>query len=189
MINFPKTVDAKPVIDKDGDSIIDLTSQVLKNDDFIINDICVVPDDFTMRPDLVVKVKYGDISKLEILLKANEISNPFTIEGGDVLILPDVNNIDNFISKSEKEENPSNIIRKQYNKMSNKSNIINKGDTISNYENQSKLPPNYAKEGDVELMFTEDGGIILGPNVTEKTIDDDMPLSKEKLISKIKKLK
>lgn len=57
MINFPKTVDAKPVIDKDGDSIIDLTSQVLKNDDFIINDICVVPDDFTMRPDLVVKVK------------------------------------------------------------------------------------------------------------------------------------
>ena len=30
MINFPKTVDAKPIIDKDGDSIIDLTSQVLK---------------------------------------------------------------------------------------------------------------------------------------------------------------
>ena len=101
-----------------------------------------MPDDFTMRPDLVVKVKYDDISKLEILLKANEISNPFTIEGGDVLILPDVNNIDNFISKSEKEENPSNIIRKQYNKMSNKSNIINKGETNSDYENQSKLPPN-----------------------------------------------
>ena len=190
MLKFIKTVDSKPdVVDKNDNTIKDFTAKSLVDPNFDIVDFFMCPADFAMRPDLIAELKMGDASKLKILLKANDISNPYTIEEGDVLIIPDPILSESKFTATASATDMGTIIRKQY--IDPKKAIIqNTGDSLSAYLEREKtsLPPNYAKTGDTEMLFAN-GKIILGPNVTrptEKVTEYDIPIAKQKLIQKIK---
>lgn len=188
MLKFNKTVDYKPIItDVNENQIIDLTQGSLKNEDFLFVDIIQCPEDFAMRPELIAELKMGDQNKLEILLKSNEISNPFSVDAGDVIVIPDPITSENKFSMTLDETSNRNIILRQY-LDPNKELIKNTGDSYDAYAEREKtmLPPNYAKSNDKELLF-ENGNIILGPNVTRDKLENtETALSKLKIIEKIK---
>jgi hypothetical protein len=189
MINYSRTVDSKPTVtDGHGNSIKDITASSLQNVEFDFVDITLCPTDFVMRPDLLAELKMGTMDKTEILLKANDISNPFTLNAGDILIIPDpVNSEKKFIIETTTND-PAHLIRKQY-VDNNKAMLTNTGDSLQSFTDRekTKLPPNYSKTGDKEMMFI-DGDIVLGPNVSRTVQEGEMPLEKQLYLNKIKKL-
>jgi hypothetical protein len=48
----------------------------------------IVKDDEATRPDLIALEYYGDQTKTDIILKYNGISDPFSLQAGDVLEIP-----------------------------------------------------------------------------------------------------
>ena len=132
----------------------------------------------------------GNTSKLELLLKANDISNPFTVAPGDVILIPDPINSEKKFLMASAVSKIREIVRKQYIDTT-KATITNTGDTLQEYADREKtmLPPNYAKTGDKELMF-KNGEIVLGPNITRATDKNvEIPLTKRLFIEKIKNIK
>lgn len=190
MIRYIKTVDSKPIVTDDNENLIrDLSARSLKEDDFRYVDIIICPKEFVMRPDLISKLKMGNHNNLEILLKGNEISNPFSIDEGDILLIPDPINSDSKFETASISSNPAAEIRKQYIDPK-KASIVNTGDTYEEYSEREKtsLPPNYSKTGDKELAFVN-GKIILGPDVSKTSSkESDIPLTKINFIEKMKKL-
>jgi len=68
----------------------------------------IVSDDFQMRPDLISGATMGDPSKLDYILKMNGISNPLSIETGDVLLIPDVKQMSSSFINPEPEQDENN---------------------------------------------------------------------------------
>ena len=55
---------------------------------YSLRSIAIVTDETEMRPDLVSMSYMGDQSGLGTMLKLNNISNPLSIESGEVLAIP-----------------------------------------------------------------------------------------------------
>ena len=188
-MNFYKTVDSKPVItDKNGEDIRDLTTRSLKDNDFAYVDAMLCPAEFVMRPDLIAHLKLGSVHKTEILLKGNEISNPFAVDENDFFLIPELVTAEDKFVTTLVSGDPRKIIKKQYIDPK-KSEIKNTGDNYDDYKDREKtsLPPNYAKEGEKEFVLSN-GKIILGSN-TGKAAESDVPLTKERFINRIKKVR
>lgn len=98
----------------------DLLSKVIDTDNIQINDcnIVTVTKDYVARPDLVSLAVYGNDMYADIICKVNGISNPFELNAGMILVIPDfasiiqlcksaksletLNNSSEYISKSIK---------------------------------------------------------------------------------------
>ncbi len=90
---FLNSLDTKPFfIRPDGEELRDLTQTLfeLKNRNYLSYNVYKVPREYTMRPDLVAKSVYNNSLYAEIILKYNGISNPFTLNEGDVILIPDL---------------------------------------------------------------------------------------------------
>jgi hypothetical protein len=57
------------------------------------------------RPDLVSKILYDTPIYGDLICKINGISNPFELNDGDILIVPEYSDLDSFMTPAEKEEN------------------------------------------------------------------------------------
>lgn len=67
--------------------------------------------DFIGRMDLISKKMYGDARYADILCKLNGISNPFELNDGDLIVIPDITELSNFYyteTDEEKEEDSVN---------------------------------------------------------------------------------
>lgn len=82
-------------------NLLDMTFQIPK--DFKYN-VIEVTDGFIGRMDLISKQVYGDTKYQDVLCKLNGISNPFELNEGTVLVLPDVSDIDEFYYYETPEE-------------------------------------------------------------------------------------
>ena len=85
---FKYSVDNKPFFTiPDGEKVRDLTQTIfeLKNRNYVAYNVYKVPKEYRMRPDLISKSVYNDSAYAEIILKYNGISNPFSINQGDVI--------------------------------------------------------------------------------------------------------
>ena len=75
-------------------TVTDLTEPTLKPDfqsiHFNIKRTITVTEGYAMRPDLISMFAYGTDIYTDIILKFNEISNPFSIAEGDILLIPDL---------------------------------------------------------------------------------------------------
>lgn len=84
----------------DGEEYLNLTTPAVNIDDIKINGYIKVNKDCKGRID---KFVYSNVSKdynsIDILMYANHIFNPFSIDEGDILYTPIYN--DNLFSKSE----------------------------------------------------------------------------------------
>ena len=192
-----KTLFQKPEsVDRYGDPIIDLSYSTFSfNSNISIIATGIVTTDLEMRPDLVAKIYYKDISKIDYLLKFNGISNPFSLEAGTIVLIGDETEMSNCFSSgkiADPDKKQTDIRTKFFdpNRLSKKDAkrltlIQQKSQTFTN--GASNLPPNMADIGSQEIKI-KDGVVIFGGDVVANAKDCPTVLSravlKSKLISK-----
>jgi hypothetical protein len=199
MLNFPKTVDNKPEYkDKKGNLTVDLLQKDITptfvSDELIITDLFLVTKDDVMRPDLITQKMYGFTQNIEGMLKFNGISNPFSINEGDIIFTFDPPSMNRYLRSGKANDADRRDVRNQYLTPEKKSTVDPLFRSFDKREsprkpspvkgNQPALPPNYAAFGDTELQI-RNGKIVFGPNVTKLDEDCDKPLSKSEFISRL----
>ena len=77
--------------------IVDLSDTIFKRDDYesMVFNIYKVPESMKMRIDLVSIAAYGTDKYADLLMKYNNISNPFTLNTDDILFIPTLDTIEN----------------------------------------------------------------------------------------------
>jgi len=185
MLNLTTLLNKRFFKKPNNDVIVDLAVNTIKYKFApAIKDIVVVTDEFAMRPDLIAKLKYGDESLLDYILTYNGISNPLSIEPGQILLIPERSEMDAMIVT------PSDGINENQNK---KEEIAIKAETVKDKKRldlikqkvelgkKEVLPPNISKPGTQNIKI-ENGEIVFGPDVTQITTQNcPEPLSKARL--------
>jgi hypothetical protein len=144
-----------------------------------------------MRPDLMANRLYGDQSKWDAILKYNGISNPFSIQEGDLLYALPFSSLESvYISprtieeREQKQESGSKsqkVSKKDKNRVRNLERKSSKNADGVNIGENGELPPNLSKAGDKSIKV-KDGRLIFGEDVT--TINKEncpVPISRSRL--------
>lgn len=155
-----------------GDKKLALGEPTLSlNHELRIIDYYVVTTETQMRPDLIALDYYGTEDGLEIILKYNGISNPYSLEIGQVLAIPDKTSAS---AKYRKPKKVANSPRAQFTDTRRLSEKDKKRQEFlknqsAKKENGSKqnLPPNMLKEGEKSKIIQNDR-ILLGANLKVK---------------------
>lgn len=210
-IQLPATVDNKPAITqsmaiwyKDNGvlnytitkdvQIIDLSQQSLniKQDQPMVNYV-LVNDETSMRIDVISQVAMGSTIHTEKMLKFNDISNPFTIDTGDLLFVPDLFYATLNMKNDGARNKQKTDIRNQYIDPEKESKLDpnlgkfdarNKPKAADPSKSAPPLPPNFANIGDKEIEI-KGGKIFFGPNVSKNGSECDEPLSKSEFLAKL----
>lgn len=186
---------------KSEDEIIDLTTKSLEkfeNESFLNR--YIVDNNMIMRPDLL-SLEISNSMDFTEILKTNYISNPFTLNtddiivlktsGGSKLVTPKANitdsdeDIRNQYVNPEKATTPDKNIQKLSNKFKNLENLA--ADTPAPSPNN--LPPNFNEfgVGEVEVINNK---VRFAPGVGRNASEcSTEPISKAELISKVLKNK
>lgn len=80
-----------------GENIIHLGARTFSMPQWAAYTIYVVSKSHIARPDLISRIVYGTEMYGDFLCKVNGISNPFEINEGDIIVVPNLNNIGEFI--------------------------------------------------------------------------------------------
>lgn len=90
---------SKPDFTKtNGDVVVDLTRKSFTMPSVSQSQPYIVPLDFVMRPDLACVAVYKDQNQLDVLLKFNGISNPFSLNVGDILFCPSLQDLQSSVA-------------------------------------------------------------------------------------------
>jgi hypothetical protein len=178
---FLNSLDRKPLFQKpDGTIVRDLTQSMFdfRTNDYFNFSIYRVPFDYQMRPDLISQAMYNNTLYTEYILKYNGISNPFTIDQGDVIAIPNLDSAKKNtktqsdviegsdakrIRNSYKYIDPTKIPKRDGDlKEFDNRNLSKKGDQISD----GALPPNIAQEGERGITY-RNGRVYFGEGIGE----------------------
>ena len=193
MLSINTLVKKPQTVNQNNEDIVDFTAPtfIYKRDVTIIGS-GIVTEELEMRPDLVSKIYYGDISKLDYILKFNGISNPFSLEKGTILIIGDVKEMEqNFISEVNRDPETKQVdIRKKFfdeKRLSKKDLkrlelVRKKSDEFANAA--SNLPPNMADIGAQEIKV-KDGVVIFGGDVVADKDNCPEVLSRARVKAKL----
>lgn len=171
--------------------ILDLKSEMIKNgikmldlnecnfeisfstiEELKLKKILILDETFEGRPDLLqYKAGYNTVNELDIILKFNEISNPFSIKSGDLIVIPDVDIAKRFYKKDNTTNHNSPLdLKKLYIDTSKKPQDdkarLKQLQKISKRKNSAKetLPPNLLRSGQSAFTIDEvNGTITLSP--------------------------
>jgi hypothetical protein len=155
---------------ENGKLNISVPSFKIRADNKIINIHRVQPYQ-TMRPDLISIQYYGTTNYIDIILKANCLSNPFSIKEGMILIIPEITGAVRRYKPVTKNLKPRTqfqdikritpIDKKRLQFLATKSANKNNGSS-------ENLPPNMLKS-DQQSKAIKDNTILLGANMSFKT--------------------
>lgn len=175
---FLNSLDRKPLFRKpDGTIVRDLTQTMFdfKTNDYFNFSIYRVPSDYEMRPDLIAQAMYNNTLYTEYILKYNGISNPFTIDQGDVIAIPDLNSAKNNTKPrtDDSEGSDAKRIRNSY-KYIDPTKIPKRDGDLKDFDNRNlnkkisdgALPPNIAEEGEKGITY-RNGRVYFGENIGE----------------------
>ena len=134
--------------------------------EFSLNQFFVIKEEHLCRLDLVCQEVYGDPGYVDVLCKWNNITNPFTIMVGDVLICPSVKTLDSFyvstpVNKVKSLDtkstwlDPSRATKKDVNRLEQIKKVAYKEKNGST----DPKPTNLLREG--ESPFVADGSTIV----------------------------
>ena len=115
------------------------------------------------RPDLIALKYYSTDTMLDILLKFNGISNPFSINEGDILFIPvNITSFKKFIkpSRSSKETQKEKFLKQR--RMTEKD--IKRFEYLQSIAQVEALPPNRLKTGQVNKDATSGPITDLNPS-------------------------
>jgi hypothetical protein len=189
----------KPLTTVKGEKIVDLTYPSVRYnyDPTIISAIAVDPQ-MEMRPDIVSRVAYGTTDFWDLLLKYNGISNPFSIERNDLLLIPLLEDMREQLAPAGSQNVIADTVRKQYIDVSKKAKQDpklaeaekkrreaqrKKAENLG-VQSTTNLPPNIAEEGDREIII-KGGKVFFGPDISRNKQECEVPLSKSEFLSKL----
>lgn len=87
------------------EDIINLLSNTFHMPDNISFRIIKVEKIHVARPDIISQLVYSDSRYGDLICKFNGISNPFELNEGDILVIPDISNIDEFFQEDLFDDN------------------------------------------------------------------------------------
>lgn len=137
---FDKTLDEKPTIrDNNGNTIVDLAKSVFRNylqtpTSYVLKKLTKT---YVMRPDRISFMEYGTDEYTEWILKYSGISNPFSLDEDDILMIPNVEYLLRTSDKSTDEEdsNLSQAQIRQFYKYNNPNGYNVTSDSIKDFLN------------------------------------------------------
>jgi hypothetical protein len=155
-----------------GERFLDLLmpSWVARNVNYSIKAIAFVTDETKMRPDLVSMQYMGDASRLGTLLKLNNISNPLSVDYGEVLLVPGDQMVTDLFQSGKAVSSQRQKARSFRKELQDKISQVSKdrleylnAKNVSNLA-EVPLPPNLLQEGEQQILVTE-GRLIFGPDI------------------------
>ncbi len=196
-----KHIEEKLEMDKNNEKIIDLTTRSYKQiEDAEYSGRYIVDSKLVMRPDLLSYEIDGNLD-FTYLLKTNMISNPFTLDLDDIILVQnsgdiltvsakdiDVDNNDdvrNFYVNPDKISEPDPKIEKIRKKFEE----LQRMGADSPAPSKNNLPPNFNEfgEGEVEIIGNK---VRFAPGVARNSSEcSTEPISKATLISQVLKNK
>ena len=137
----------------------------------LLNIHYVTPDQI-MRPDIISYQYYGSYEYIDVILKANGISNPFCIKEGMFLIIPEQTSVMSQYKPINKSTKPRTqfqdikritpIDKKRLEFLAAKSSTKKNGSS-------ENLPPNMLKTDQPSKVVQGNNLILLGANMNTKT--------------------
>jgi len=151
-----------------GQSVLDLVSPSMNNS-IVPNytKAVITTEEMVMRPDLAAQMYCGSHNKVGILLKVNSISNPFSVDANELLLIPDRQTMDDLAKPIDKPINTEarNSFRKQLqDRISQVSNSRKEYLNAVNISTEAQLPPNVTQEGQEQFKVV-DGKLIFGSDI------------------------
>jgi hypothetical protein len=151
-----------------GQSVLDLVSPSMNNT-IVPNytKAVITTEEMVMRPDLAAQMYCGSHNKVGILLKVNSISNPFSVDANELLLIPDRQTMDDLAKPRDKPINTEarNSFRKQLqDRISQVSNSRKEYLNAVNISTEAQLPPNVTQEGEEQFKVV-DGKLIFGSDI------------------------
>jgi hypothetical protein len=151
-----------------GQSVLDLVSPSMNNT-IVPNytKAVITTEEMVMRPDLAAQMYCGSHNKVGILLKVNSISNPFSVDANELLLIPDRQTMDDLAKPRDKPINTEarNSFRKQLqDRISQVSNSRKEYLNAVNISTEAQLPPNVTQEGQEQFKVV-DGKLIFGSDI------------------------
>src|SRR5574343_336568 len=159
---------------ENGESIVNFLSSKIRSVIYYIapEKVLVTKERHILRPDIISIEASGTMNNWEVLYKYNQISNPFSVNIGEHILVPDIQTLkDNIVPIEIKDKNEildDNDFRKALiEKNQGRLDYEEKLKKFNNKFNFSKynLPPNVAEPGDKEVSLDENGMIIAGNNI------------------------
>lgn len=145
-------------------------SWVSRNVKYSIKAIAFVNEETKMRPDLVAMSYMSDSSKLGSLLKLNNISNPISLNSGEILLVPGDQMVTDLFKSGKAISSEKQKARSFRKELQDKISQISKdrieylnSKNISNMS-ETPLPPNILQEGQQQILV-EGGRLIFGPDI------------------------
>lgn len=168
-----KSLDLKnTLIDENGEEYLDLSVPSFNYKTLLIHDFFFVSEFEEMRIDSISYKYFSTMKNIDAIMVVNNITNPFSIKSGDMLIIPDIdescyNKPD--IVKDVAERNGTKPIQKQYNQIDE-----NRERRLKNLTKESKSSIAIEQHKPNELTSTQvvkryvNGKVILGTNLNTK---------------------
>ena len=164
----------------DDTKLIDLTQSSLNDMGLVTaDDYTIVTDKFAMRPDKVALSVYSDDNNFDYILKYNGVSNPLSVYEGQILLIPNKEEMSKKISTPE-SQNKIGQSQNSPTDTSSTENDFNKAKTEADKKRAEFLkkkfnvnnlaPANVNANGEENIKFV-DGKIILGASVTTQDVD------------------
>lgn len=177
---FQHTLDSKKeIVDWEGNRLIDLFPSVFdfKSNQIENYNVYKVTENFVCRPDLVSLRYYGTTEKTEYILLYNGISNPFSLDKDDILMVPNPAQADaqmkNFNSESTSMNqfglNRTLAIKNAYKYISEKkfpkanANLAFDNSNIGDTSTKRGLPT-YEVDTDAAAVVVRNGRVYFGQN-------------------------
>jgi hypothetical protein len=142
----------------------------VRNVQYSIKAIAFVNDETKMRPDLVSMQYLGDYSRLGTMLKLNNISNPLSLNTGEILLIPGDQMVNDLFQSGRSITAQKQKARSFRKELQDKISQVSKdrleylnSKNVSNLA-ESPLPPNLLQEGQQQILVAE-GRLIFGPDI------------------------
>lgn len=178
-----------------NESMIDIAARTLKSLQIRMQAIIKVTDGEQARPDLVSVRVYGDDSYQDHICKMNGISNPYSLDLDDILIIPNTVSFSREV-QIEVEPVPAELpidFRLNFNNVEvngNQDTAIQKFNQSFDRgieelkEDGSGLPPSVADFGDKQFLV-RGGEVIFAPNIGKCVVNETNPISKGELLARL----
>lgn len=164
----------KLVDERTGEFYFDLTApSFIYNSEAGIRGIHYVVADQVGRIDKISEIYFGSTQFVDALCVVNNIFNPFALQEGDVLVIPDLGRPDLHYQRPDPASRPTPTVlpfvdtgRQSQKDQSRIQRLIEKAKKKKNGV-ETPLPPNMLQPGEVAKTF-KDGEIQLGANLPSR---------------------
>ena len=101
-----KLFDLKREMLATGEYIIDLIDNNFEvnyyDPNLVVQKLAIIREEHLCNPFLFCKDMYGDANYVDVIIKFNQITNPFSMNLNDILVIPDLDSVARFYRQSSK---------------------------------------------------------------------------------------